>query len=78
MWCYFALCSDNGQLMKGLLIGDDVKMMFRFRVGMLLNLHSVMAVCSLRLGTAGPGALGPGQRAAAVLLLHLFLQGRKA
>lgn len=54
--------------MKGLLILDNVEMMLRFRVSMLFNLHSMMALCFLRLGIAGPGALGPGQRSAAFLL----------
>ena len=35
----------------------------------------VMALCFLRLGTAGPGALQPGPAAAALLLL---MPGRKA
>lgn len=48
-------------------------------LGMLFDIHSTTVLCSLRLGPAGQGALGSGQGAAAASLLpHLLLQGRRA
>ncbi len=65
----------GGRALKSL--GTLVLALACFRVSMLLSLQSPAALCSLRLGTAGPGALDPGQRAATFLLLRLLLRGKK-